>query len=195
MIGKLKGTLSELRSGGGLVETAGGVFYEVFLSPQLLSKYHVGQPIEVYTYFQVRDDAHVLFGFQTREEYDFFKLLLSVPSVGPKTAYLVISYATIEELVTAVKTNDAGYFTKIPGLGKKTAMKIILELSQKLKSEFQMDRMHLSEDDKTVIEALMALGYKSQEAKTILTKVPKDLTVEEKIQFALRLTVNHKKEV
>lgn len=195
MIGKLKGTLSELRSGGGLIETAGGVFYEVFLSLQLLTKYHIGQPIEIYTYFQVRDDAHVLFGFQTREEYDFFRLLLSVPSVGPKTAYLVISYATTHELITAVKTNDTDYFTKIPGLGKKTAMKIILELSQKLKSEFQMEKMQVSEDDKTVIEALVSLGYKSQDAKTALSKIPKDLSVEEKIQFALRLTTSHKKEV
>jgi Holliday junction DNA helicase RuvA len=95
-------------------------------------------------------------------------------------------------LISAVQTNDVAYFSKIPGLGKKTAMKIILELSQKLKSEFDMQKMNLSDEDKTVVDALMALGYKSQEAKQALSKISKGLSIEEKIKEALKNTATKK---
>ncbi|PIP15099.1 Holliday junction branch migration protein RuvA [Candidatus Roizmanbacteria bacterium CG22_combo_CG10-13_8_21_14_all_35_9] len=195
MIGKLKGKLSETSGNVGLIETSGGVFYEVFLTPSLLSTFHLPPlsstihylpSIEVYTYLQVRDDALVLFGFQTKRELDFFKLLLTVPGVGPKTAFSVISFLPLDLLVSSVQANDVDSFTRIPGLGRKTAMKIILELSTKLKSEFDMTKMVLSEEDKTVIDALVSLGYKSFEAKKLLSKLPKNLNIEEKIKEALK---------
>ncbi len=186
MIGKLKGKLSEVSGNAGLIETAGGVFYEVFLTPTLISSTSIKSPIEIYTYLQVRDDALVLFGFQTKQEYEFFKMLLTVSGVGPKTAFGVISYIKLDSLVSCVKNNDVDVLTQVPGLGRKTAMKIILELSTKLKSEFDMKNMVLSEEDKTVIEALVSLGYKSNEAKRLLSKLPKSLSVEEKIKEALK---------
>jgi len=194
MIGKLKGKLVEVDKNIGLIETSGGVFYQVFLPPSLLSTFHLPPlsstihhlpSIEIYTYLQVRDDALILFGFQTKKELDFFKMLLTVPSVGPKTAFSVISYIPLDLLVKSVQSNDINAFSKIPGLGKKTAMKIILELSIKLKSEFDMTKMVLSEEDKTVVDALISLGYKSYDAKKMLSKLPKNLTVEEKIKKAL----------
>jgi len=197
MIGKLKDRLSEISGNVGLIETSGGVFYEVFLTPYLISTFHAQHSsstvhllpsIEVYTFLQVREDAFVLFGFQTKKELDFFKMLLTVPGVGPKTAFSVISYLPLDQLVKSVQSNDIESFTKIPGLGKKTGMKIILELSTKLKSEFDMAKMVLSEEDKTVVDALVSLGYKSSEAKKILLKLPKNLTIEEKIKESLKLS-------
>lgn len=186
MIGKLKGKLVEIDNNIGLIETSGGVFYEVFLTPYLISLTSLNSPINLYTYLQVREDALILFGFQTKKEHEFFKLLLTVPGVGPKTAYSVISFTKIDEVYAAVKENNVDYFTRIPGLGKKTAMKIILELSQKIKSEFNLQNMYLSEDDKIVVDALVSLGYKSIEAKKLLQKIPKNLSIEEKIKHALK---------
>ncbi len=191
MIGKIKGKLIEINGNVGLVETSSGLSYEVFLPPALYA-HPLNTAVEIETHLQVRDDAHILFGFKDKKDKELFKLLLSVSGVGPKTAFQVISYTGSDELVGAVQTNDVGYFSKIPGLGKKTAMKIILELSQKLKSEFDMQKMNLSDEDKTVIDALMALGYKSQEAKQALSKIPKGLTIEEKIKEALKYTATKK---
>ena len=186
MIGKLKGKLLEVLGNVGLIETSGGVSYEVYLLPSLISQTAPTSSIEVYTYLQVRDDALVLFGFQTKRENEFFRLLLTVPGVGPKTAFNVISYVSLDSLVSCVRSNDIETLTQVPGLGRKTAMKIILELSTKLKSDFDMKNMVLSEEDKTVVEALTSLGYKAVEARKILSKLPKNLSVEEKIKEALK---------
>lgn len=198
MIGKLKGKLVEVDKNIGLIETSGGVFYEVYLTPSLISFTHrspgegglipPNSPIEIYTYLQVRDDALILFGFETKQQHDFFLLLLTVSGVGPKTAYSVISFLKIEEIIKSVSENNIEILTKVPGLGRKTAMKIILELSSRLKTDFDMKNMILSDEDKTVIEALVALGYKTNEARTIFSKLPKNLSLEEKLKLALKST-------
>ncbi len=187
MIGKLKGMLSEIDGNVALVETKGGVFYKTYVTPNILSRYKITDPIEFYMYLQVREDALTLFAFETKDEYSLFDLLLSVSGVGPKTAYLVISYVKVNELIQAVKDNDIDFFSKIRGLGKKTAMKIILELSQKLKQEFELKKMYLSEEDKTVVDALVALGFKSHDATKVISRLPKKLTIEEKIKEALKM--------
>lgn len=192
MIGKIKGKLIELEGNVGLIETESGVSYEVNLTPTLISSHELNKSLELYTYFQVRDDAQVLFGFKTRKEQNLFKLLIFVSGVGPKIAFTVVSFSKENELIKAIKMNDVNFFSRIPGLGKKTAMKIILELSQKLQSEFKMEKMYLSEEDKTVVDALVSLGFKSQEAKKIMARLPKNLSVEEKIRQGLRLASNSK---
>ncbi|MBI3366345.1 Holliday junction branch migration protein RuvA [Candidatus Roizmanbacteria bacterium] len=159
----------------------------LYITPNILASYKITDLIEFYTYLQVREDAFTLFAFETKEEYSLFDLLLSVSGVGPKTAYLVISYSKVNELVQAIKDNDIDFFSKIRGLGKKTAMKIILELSQKLKQEFELRKMYLSEEDKTVVDALVSLGFKSHEAGSIVSKLPKKLIIEEKIKEALKI--------
>lgn len=188
MIGKLKGKLVEIDGNAGLIETSGGVFYQVYLPTSYLSSMsdHPSS-IEIYTYLQVRDDALVLFGFETKQQHDFFKLLLTVSGVGPKTAFSVISLVPLDKLVQYVTSNDVDSL-KVPGLGRKTAMKIILELSSKLKSDFDMSKMVLSDDDQTAVSALVSLGYKSHDAKRIVSKLPKNLSVEEKIKEALKKT-------
>lgn len=186
MIGRITGTLSEIDANVGLIETKTGVGYEVLLPPALLAKHRPGETVSVYTYLQVRDDAHILFGFQTKNEKELFKSLISISGVGPKTGFSIISFSNEEDLYSAVRQNDVEYFSKVPGLGKKTAMKIILELSQRLKADFELGKMYLSDEDKTVIDALVSLGYKSKEAKQVLSKIPKDLSVEDKIKRALK---------
>lgn len=194
MIGKIKGILTEIDGNVGLIETASGVFYNVYLPNDALACLYPCA-IEMYTYLQVRDDALVLFGFQTKQEYQLFTLLLTVPGVGPKSAFNVISHSKPKELIAAVTTNDATYFTKVPGLGKKGAMKIILELSQKLKTEFKLEQVQItiSDDDKTVIDALVSLGFRVNDAKQVISQLSPDLSIEEKIQHAIRLATNPKK--
>ena len=135
----------------------------------------------------MRDDALVLFGFENKQEYKLFSLLIGVSGVGPKTAFGVISFSKVNEFVAAVKTNDSSYFTRVPGLGKKTALKIMLELSGKFDSEFVFEPTHLSEDDKMVIDALSSLGFKAGDAKIVLEKIDKTKTTEEKITESIRM--------
>ncbi len=186
MIGKLKGKLIEISGNIGLIETAGGVGYQIFLTPSIISSHRLNQSVDYYTYLQVREDALILFGFETKKELDFFKLLLTVPGVGPKTAYSVISFGKVDEIISAIKENDVEYFSRIPGLGKKTAMKIMLELSQKMKQEFKLEKTYLSEEDKTVVDALIALGFRAQEAQAALKKIPQNLSIEDKIKEAIK---------
>jgi len=188
MIAKLTGTLSEFDEKSAVIDTASGVSYELFIMPSALSNKQLGDSLSVYTYLQVRDDAHVLFGFVSNEEKRFFHLLLSVPGVGPKTAFSIVSHITFEQAVKAVRSNTVKLFSEIPGIGKKTAMKILLELSVKFKTEFKFEQQ-LSSDDKTVIDALVELGYKKSEAQQLFEKLPKELSIEKKIQEALRMSV------
>jgi Holliday junction DNA helicase RuvA len=192
MIGKIKGTLTEIDNNVGLIETSGGVFYQVYLTASLAGHMQLPAPLEIYTYLHVREDAMILFGFETKQQHDVYKMLLTVPGVGPKTAFSVISFAPVNDLIAAIKENDVAFFSRVPGLGKKTAMKIILELASKLESEFKMTQMYFTDDDKTVIDALVALGFKTQEAKDLLQKMPKDLSVEERIKEGLRLGSHQK---
>jgi len=186
MIAKIKGILSEINGNLGLIETDSGIFYEVFLTPSAISQNKLGKPLEIYTYLQVREDEWRLYGFLTQKELRLFKLLLTVSGVGPKTAFTVISFTNIEEISLAIKNNDLDFLQKIPGLGKKTALKIIVEIAEKLKKEIELDKLFISEDDKNALDALIALGYKSSEARALLSKIPKGLTLEEKIKQALK---------
>lgn len=187
MIGKIKGKLVEVSGNIGLVETASGVFYNIFLTPSTLSKNQLNnENFEVYTYLHVKEDAMILFGFETKNEYDIFKLLLTVSGVGPKTAFSIISFIKTPDLIEAIKKNDVDILTEVPGLGKKTAMKIILELSSKINDDFELKNVILSNDDKIVVDALVSLGFKVNEAKKIINDIPKNLSVEEKITFALK---------
>ncbi|MBI2051172.1 Holliday junction branch migration protein RuvA [Candidatus Roizmanbacteria bacterium] len=186
MIGKLAGILVGVDGNIGLIETESGVAYEVTLTPALATK-KLPSNVQIYTYLQVRENAHVLFGFDTPKQKELFKTLIGVSGVGPKTAFSIISFSKVDELTKAVQENDVDYFRQVPGLGKKTAMKLILELSQKLNTEFELKKMYLSEEDKMVIDTLVALGFKTQDAKNILPKLPKNLSVEERVREGIKL--------
>lgn len=190
MIGKIKGIISEIDGNISLVETPSGLFYQVYMTNALLARYMAGDAIEVYTYHHIREDIQSLFSFQNKQEYKLFILLIGVSGVGPKSAYTIISHSKVDELVTAVRSNDSKYFTRIPGLGKKTALKIMLELSQKFKSDFVLENSYVSKEDQTIVDALTSLGFGANESKEILPKLTKDSAVEEQIKEAIRLLSN-----
>ena len=190
MIGKIKGILSEVDGSIGLIETASGLYYQVYMTSALLSQYLMGEQIEIYTYHHIREDTQLLFGFQDKQEYKLFILLINVSGVGAKTAYSIISHSRVDEIVQAIKNNDVKAFTKIPGLGKKTSLKIILELSSKFKSEFVFQNEYVSPEDDTVIQALSALGFSVSDAREILPKIDKNLSMEEKVAAGIRLLGN-----
>jgi len=186
MIGKIKGKLVEIENNLGLIETSSGVFYQVYLAPNFIKKYPTHSLVEVYTFLEVKENGVNLYGFESKKEHQFFLSLLSVPGVGAKTAFLIISFLTVEEIIKAVKENNVEILAQVPRLGKKTAAKIILELSQKLKKDFSFVNLYLSDDDKALIDTLIALGYKPSEAKKIFVKIPKNLSLEDKVKLALK---------
>ncbi|MDA1317324.1 MAG: Holliday junction branch migration protein RuvA [bacterium] len=186
MIGKIKGILDEVEGSIGLIETASGLYYRVFLTNATLSRYSPASEITIYTYHHIREDTQLLFGFETKREYTLFVLLIGVNGVGPKSAFLIISSSTVDELIQAVKENDYSYFTRIKGLGKKTALKILLDLSTKFNSEFIFEpEKPMSESDKTVIAALVSLGFAKKEATDALHVLESTLSTEEKIKEAI----------
>lgn len=187
MVGKIKGMLIEVEKNEGLIETASGLSYKVYLTNSILSTFIPPTEVDILTHLQVREDALVLFGFQTKNEYKLFHLLLNVSGVGPKSAFSIVSFSKVDDLINAVKQQDLKYFTQIPGLGKKTAMKIMLELSGKFEAEFKFDQPVETEADKVVIDALSSLGFKVAETRKILDQIPHDLEVEERVKKAIRI--------
>lgn len=185
MVGKIKGILVEIDGREGLVETSGGLTYRVILMPASLAKL-IPSEIDIYTYLQIREDAQVLFGFDSREQYQMFQTLLAVDGVGPKTAHGVLGHLSVNNIIDSVRTKNLDVFTKVPGLGKKTAQKIILELSSKLKSELDLKSIIDTPIDTDAIETLVALGFKVGEAKEMLKPIDPNISVEEKIRLALK---------
>ena len=195
MIAKIKGKLIDIEGNKGFIETASGLTYEVFLVPSIIKNNIIGKNVEVFTQLIVREDSQTLYGFVDKSEINIYKMLLSISGIGPKVAFSVISFSNPESLLTAVKNNDVDFFTRVPGLGKKTALKIVIELSGKLESGFSIEKIYMSEDDKLVLDALVSLGFKADEARKIMTNIPKNIPVEEKIKKRLQLGTTKKKKV
>lgn len=185
MIGKISGTLIEIDGNEGLVETTGGVSYRVYLTPTILAQL-IPSAVKIYTYLQIREDQHVLYGFDSKEQYKMFQMLLSVDGVGPKTAHGVVSRMPVSEIVNAVHQKDLQSFTKVPGLGKKTAQKILLELSSKLKTEFDISSIIETPVNTDALDALVALGYRVHEAREMLKNIDSQLSIEKQITEALQ---------
>lgn len=191
MIGKITGELTEIIGNEGLIETASGVGYMVFLPPIFFNK-PLPYKLEIYTYHHVREDAQLLYGFTSRDHMKLFHMIHSVSGVGPKTAFGIVSYTEPANVQAAVKTNDIAFFTSIPGLGKKTAMKIILELASKMKEDLAFGKLYLDEDDEAVLQALSGLGFAPQDARNIVPSIDKSLSIEERIKEGIRSLSNKK---
>lgn len=176
MYGFIKGTIDYIKNNQVCIDT-GNVGYLINISEKTYNEL-LGESdeIKLYTYTAVREDDISLYGFLSLEELDFFKLLIGVNSVGPKLGMSVLSFFTINELVTHIANKDAKAIAKAPGLGAKSAEKIIIELKDKVASVITED-IEISatlEDDETInecIDALMALGFKKKEAQTAVKKV------------------------
>ncbi|MDY6290450.1 MAG: Holliday junction branch migration protein RuvA [Succiniclasticum sp.] len=199
MIGLVKGTVAYQAAEYCLIETAGGVGYRVFMPVSQQRTLAVGQEVKVLTYTAVREDAIQLYGFLTRQYYDLFTLLLSVSGVGPKGALGILGSSKPEEFYLAVQSRDLKMLTKLPGIGKKTAERMVLELKDKVGTleGAENDREfaeavrgdYASEAVNEAMAALAALGYSNSEILPVLRKIP-DYTAlkrDELIRRALQL--------
>ena len=188
MIGRLSGTLLEKNPPQILLDVQ-GVGYEVDVPmstfcnlPELNAK------VVLHTEFIVREDAHLLFGFLTQEERVTFRQLLKISGVGPKLALSVLSGLSIAELAAAVANKDASRLTKVPGVGKKTAERLLLELQGKFavgSGGAAPVAMETAGND--IVNALLALGYKDKEAEWAAKQLPADVGISDGIRQALKL--------
>ena len=192
MIGKLYGTVDEIEGNNVLLKTGDGVCYSVLLASNHIHNLVVGKPIVLYIHTHVREDELKLFGFVTKEEQKIFNMLIAISGIGPKSGITILGYNEVSKLITAVRAQDYEYFSHIPGIGKKTAQKILLELSTKFDVEFKAPKVTFTEEDKILVEALVSLGFTRPEALTVMDKIPSDLTIEQKITKALKLLNNKK---
>ncbi len=171
MFAYIKGNLEEVYSQKVVVE-AGGIGYEIKVNQSVVSRLpEKGNIVKLYTYFNVREDAQELYGFLNREEKAIFEKLITVSGIGPKVAMGILSSLTPTQIALAIVTNDIKSLCTAPGVGKKTAQRLILELKEKIDQEAlvgqagsEIDHSLLDQQNE-VIEALIALGYQPQEAK------------------------------
>ncbi len=188
MIGRLTGILAE-KSPPQLLVDVHGVGYEVDVP--MSSFYNLpalGEPVTLLTHFVVREDAQVLFGFLTHAERATFRLLVKISGVGPRTALAILSGLSVDELAQAVSLQQSARLVKVPGIGKKTAERLLLELKGKLAQAPDAvagpAAAHGPQGD--ILQALLALGYNEREAAAALKALPAEVGVSEGIKLALR---------
>jgi Holliday junction DNA helicase RuvA len=189
MIGRLSGTLVEKNPPRLLVDCH-GVGYEVDVP---MSTFYnlpgLGEKLVLLTHLAVREDAHLLYGFGTAEERNVFKQLIKISGVGARTALSILSGMSVPDLAQAITLQEAGRLTRVPGIGKKTAERLLLELKGKLGADLGAGLgagvMH-GEATADVLNALLALGYSDKEAMLALKQVPAGSGVSDGIKLALK---------
>ncbi len=189
MIGRLTGTLLEKQPPQIVVDVA-GVGYEVDVP--MSSFYNlpaIGEKVALVTHFVVREDAQQLFGFLTQKERAAFRELIRISGVGPKLALSVLSGLSVDDLASCVVLQDAGRLTKVPGIGKKTAERLLLELKGKLADALPQTGAGLAVATvaNDALNALLALGYSDKEALPALKQLAEGLSLEESIRQSLKL--------
>ncbi len=170
MIGYIEGVVRKVTLGHVLIMT-GGIGYKVAATKQTLSALAVGASAELHTRLIVREDVLDLYGFHEEEEMRFFDLLLTVSGIGPKSALAILDIASVETLRSAIAHGKSEYLTKVSGIGRKTAEKIIVELRDKVGASSEGVGAALKGDE-DALEAMKSLGYSAQEARDALRKVP-----------------------
>jgi Holliday junction DNA helicase RuvA len=189
MIGKLSGTLLEKSPPQVLID-CGGVGYEVDVPMSTFYGLpHLGEKVALLTHFVVREDAQLLYGFATATEREAFRQLIKVSGVGPRMALSLLSGMSVAELAQAVTAQEAGRLVKVPGIGKKTAERLLLELKGKLGADLGAlagGGLLLGDAHGDIQQALIALGYNEKEAAAALKALPADVGVSEGIKLALR---------
>lgn len=186
MISYIKGILEDI-SDSGIVVEAGGIGYFISMPPSISVKYKQHTEVKVYTYMNVKEDGISLFGFESQKQLELFKKLTSVSGVGGKTAMALLGVCSVNEITSAIVSNDVTMLCKAPGLGKKSAQRIILELKDKISTDditsiiggdITSDSVDLSDAKSEALEALLVLGYGRSEAVKVLSDIysPEDDT-------------------
>ena len=190
MIASLTGQVTR-KDGRGIVLEVGGVGYRLRLIKEHEGELTVGAETSLLTYLAVRENALDLYGFETAETLDYFELLLTVPGIGPKSALTILSLAAPEVLRRAILADDTTYLTRISGIGRKSAEKIIVTLKDKL-GALEEGESGLGTQEVEAMEALQSLGYTLAEARSALKKISPELTdTGDKVKAALKLLGKH----
>ncbi len=186
MIGRLTGTLAE-KSPPQLLIDVNGVGYEVDVP--MSSFYNLpglGERVTLLTHFIVREDAQILFGFLTHDERQTFRQLIKITGVGPRMALSLLSGLSVSELAQAVARQETARLVKVPGIGKKTAERLLLELKGKLGDALAAPASVASDAQADILQALIALGYSDREAAAALKSLPANASVSDGIKLALK---------
>ena len=170
----------------------GGIGYKIFSHAEVLDKIpEIGQNAKIFTHLYVHEDARryllELYGFLNSEELKFFELLISISGIGPRSALGVLSRAPVKTLKQAIVSEDETFFTKVSGIGKKTAQKLIFELKNKLIKEVPVEKGSDSEEMGEALEALVGLGYSQRDARRVLQALKDIKGVEAKVKAALKI--------
>jgi Holliday junction DNA helicase RuvA len=187
MIAGLQGKLQAIGSNGAIINV-GGISFQVYVPTSTLSTLGaVGEEVELYTHLHLREDNATLYGFATAEELVLFQTLTTVSGVGPKLALAMLSAMSVDKLTTAIASGSAELLSEVPGVGKKMASRLILELKGKLAAGGLVPA-ELAEENTDVLAALTSLGYSVREASRAIATLPQDpkLSLEEKIKLALQ---------
>ena len=186
MIGKLTGRLDD-KNPPQIVLDCHGVGYEVQVPMSTFYNLpEIGHQLSLLTHFVVREDAQILYGFATAPEREAFRQLIKISGVGPRTALSVLSGLSVAELAQAVTLQEAGRLVKVPGIGKKTAERLLLELKGKLGADIGLPNHAGSDAQADILQALLALGYNDREAAAALKALPQEVGVSEGIKLDLR---------
>jgi Holliday junction DNA helicase RuvA len=187
MIGRITGTLAEKSPPQILIDVS-GVGYEIDVP---MSTFYnlpgIGERVTLLTHFVVREDAQLLYGFLTHEERATFRELVKISGVGPRTALSILSGLSVADLSQAVSRQEAGRLVKVPGIGKKTAERLLLELKGKLGPDLALPAAAAASDAQAdIAQALVALGYNERDANAALKALPPGVAVSEGIKLALK---------
>jgi len=188
MIATLRGEITQIEENAIIVET-GGVGLRVSVPKPLRERLKTGEAIFLFTHLVVRQDAWHLYGFETQADRELFTTLLGVDGVGPRTALAVLSTLNLDTVQRAVFAEEPDLLSRVPGVGKKTAQKMVLYLHDRLKQVSGLEKIAaMSDTDSEVLAALTALGYSVVEAQTAIQSIPKDAPqeVEERLRLALQ---------
>ena len=188
MIGRIQGTLISINAPKLLID-CNGLGYEVDVPMSTLYQLPpIGQKLTLLIHFHVREDLQQLFGFATDAERDAFRSLIKISGVGARTALAVLSGMSVNELVQAITIQEPGALTRVPGIGKKTAERLLLELKGKLAPDLGHGQNKSSKLDvaSEITQALLALGYSDKEAHLAVRQIPADVHVSEGIKLALK---------
>ncbi len=184
MIGYLKGNIKAKTEKTLLIDVK-GVGYSIFTTAALIQESKVGQEIEIYTHTYVREDVLEIYGLASQEEIEFFKKLITISGVGPKSALGIFEVAKLEDLKKAIANGDASLLTKVSGIGKKTAELIVVKLKDKNIELTDTESLGAAGE---AIDALMGLGYSAADARAALNQITPDITLtEDKVKAALKL--------
>jgi Holliday junction DNA helicase RuvA len=188
MISFLEGKILLKAEKYAIIET-GGIGFKVFCSEKTLSKIpQINEAVKLFTYLSVKENGWDLFGFLILEELELFELLISISGIGPKTAANILSGASVEDIQEAIVLGDETILSRVSGIGKKVAQKIIIELKSKVKklAKGTGEKFRVA-DEIEIIDALVTLGYKIYEAREAIKQVPENIkSVEDKIREALK---------